>query len=166
MKYEFTDTRKALPAACLVALLATPLVACSERPAEPERAQADTQQMVRDKEAERRPGSEQPDVTANDVDYTDGYSKPRESWTGGTTARDAQFESSDESDAHAERLLAKQFSDRDGFHAVEVDVEGGVAHLRGEVDSVVQHREAETLAEAMEEVVEVRNDLQIAARRD
>lgn len=166
MNFKFTDKTKTFHMACVVALLAAPLAACSDSPDTPEGAQPDVQQMARDKEAERRPGSEPPEVTANEVDYTDEYSEPRESWTGGATARDAEFESSDQSDARAERMLTEALAGRDGFRAVEVAVQDGVAHLQGEVASIVEHRKAETLAMAMEEVVEVRNDLEIAARSD
>jgi hypothetical protein len=166
MNFKFTDKTKTFHTACVVALLAAPLAACSDRPDVPESAQPDVQQMVRDKEAERRPGSEQPEVTANDVDYTDEYSEPRESWTGGATARDAEFEGTAESDVRAERMLREKLVGLDGFRAVEVDVQDGVAHLQGEAKSIVEHREAETLAMAMDEVVEVRNDLEIAARSD
>jgi hypothetical protein len=166
MNSRFTDNMKTVSTACLAALLAAPLAACSERAAAPEGAQQDVQQMVRDQEVERRPGADQPEVTANDVDYTDEYSEPRESWTGGATARDAEFASSDQSDARAERMLARELAGRDGFRAVEVDVEDGVAHLQGEVESIVEHREAETLALGMAEVVEVRNELEIAARSE
>ncbi|NHA14763.1 BON domain-containing protein [Thioalkalivibrio sp. XN279] len=166
MNYEFADRNRILRTACLVTLLAAPLAACSDRPDTPEGAQPDVQQMVRDKEAERRPGSEQPEVTANDVDYDDEYGKPRESWTGGTTAGDGEIEGSAENDARAERMLREELAGRDGFRAIEIDVQDGIAHLRGEVESIVEYREAETLAMAMEDVVEVRNDLEIAARSD
>lgn len=166
MSYELSRKTNPLLAAGLVALMAGPLAACSDRPEAPESAQPDTQQMVREKEAERRPGTEEPELKSSDVDYTDTYSEPRESWTGGATASDAGFVSSEQSDAQAERMLREELAGRDGFRTINIDVQDGVAHLQGEVDSVVQHREAETIAMAMEEVVEVRNDLRIASRSD
>ena len=166
MNYALFRKTNPLLAAGLVALLAAPLAACSDRPAEPEGAQQDVQQMVRDKEAERRPGTEQPELKSSDVDYTDEYSEPRESWTGDAAASDAEFESSEESDARAERMLSEALEGRDGFRAISIDVQDGVAHLEGEVDSIVEKREAETVAMGMDEVVEVRNDLRIASRSD
>jgi len=166
MNYEFFLKSKLVLAAGLAALLAAPLAACSDRPDAPEGAQQDVQQMARDKEAERRPGTEEPELKSGDVDYTDTYSEPRESWTGDATASDAEFESSDESDARAERMLSEALEGRDGFRAISVDVQDGVAHLQGEVDSIVEHREAEILAMGMDEVVEVRNELTIASRSD
>ena len=149
-------------AACLAALLAVPLAACSDRQAAPEGPQQNAQQMARDKEAERRSGSEAPELKASESDSTEGYSKPRESWTGGT-ARDAEFQGSGETDERVERRLAEELDGLAGIHLVEVEVEDGVALLRGEVESAVQRRQAETMALAMEEIVAVRNELEISA---
>jgi hypothetical protein len=167
MNYEFALKTKTVRTACVVALLATPLAACSDRSTAPEGADQDVQQMVRDKEAERRPGkADEPSLSANDVDYTDDYSEPRESWTGGTTAQGMPVKDSAENDARAERLLTEELEGRDGFHAVEIEVQDGVASLKGEVESIVQHRQAETMALAMEEVVAVHNELDIRSRSD
>jgi osmotically-inducible protein OsmY len=164
MNHGFHNKKTTLRTACIITMLAVPLAACSDRPAEPEGADQDVQQMVRDKEAERRPGSgDEPAVTANGADYTDEYSEPRESWTGDNAARDMAVTDIAESDAKAQRLLADALNGRDGFGSLEIEVQDGVAVLRGEVESAVQRRQAETMALAMEEIVAVRNELEISS---
>ena len=92
--------------ACLVALLAAPLAACSDRSAQPENTQGDSGQA----QAVPAEGAQQPAVEPTDTTYTDGYSKPREAWTGGATAEDAQFKGSADSDAQAVAQLKRELS--------------------------------------------------------
>lgn len=160
-----------LRTACVVAVLALPLVACSERPADTDKGSAEVsaQQAARDKEVERREGKEQPPVPASQAEAGDAssqYSTPRESWTGGATAQDAGFKSSAENDALAKQLLEHAFHERAGMGAIEVDVEDGVAVLRGKVGSALERVEAEALAEKLEAVLAVRNELEIAPGPD
>jgi len=150
-----------LRAACIAALLAVPLAACSDRPADSGNAQVDAQQAARDKEVERREGKEQPAVPESDADYPDRYGQPRESWTGGATARDAEFTSTAETDAQALDELMQALAERDDFDRVEIEVRSGVAHLEGTVESEPDRRAAEAMAMAVEGVVAVQNDLEV-----
>lgn len=161
-----------LRTACLVALLAVPLAACSDRPADTddeESAQLSAQEAARNTEVERREGKEEPPLPANPNeagDADDQYSEPRESWTGEGTAKNAEFQGSAENDARAEQLLKEEFSTRDELRAIEVDVENGVAVLKGEVGSVLDRIQAGSLAETIEGVVTVSNELQVASGSD
>jgi hypothetical protein len=150
-----------LRAACVTALLAVPLAACSDRAPESGEAQVDVQQAARDKEVERRAGKEQPPVPENKVDYPDSYGAPRESWTGGAAARDAEFRSTDATDAQALDTLRQALAERDDFDMVEIEVQDGVVHLKGEVESEPDRRDAEAMAMAVEGVVAVRNELEV-----
>lgn len=161
-----------LRAACLLALLALPLAACSDRPADTDdegSAEVSAQEAARNNEVERREGMEEPPlpVSRDDAgDADDQYSEPRESWTGEGTAKHAEFNSTAENDARAEELLKQEFSKRDELRAIEVDVEDGVAVLKGEVGSALDRVEAESLAETVEGVVTVNNELQVASGSD
>lgn len=160
MKSNYTHPITFLGASGLAALLALTLSGCGERPEEqPAVEQPGAAEMAREKEAERRPGAEQPEAVANDVDYTDEYTEPRESWTGGS-ASDAAFTDVAETDARAEQALRQALAAREGMSDVEVEVTDGIAHLTGEVDSMVTRREVEDIVLAMQGVAEVRNDLQ------
>lgn len=150
-----------LRAACVTALLAVPLAACSDRPADSGNAQVDAQQAARDKEVERREGKGQPPVPPSPGDATDEYGKPRESWTAGAAAPDADLESSAETDARALEQLTQALAARDDFDRVSVEVQEGVAHLKGEVESESDRRDAEALAMAVEGVAAVRNELEV-----
>lgn len=164
MNYDSAHKKTILLSTGLAAVLAVSLAACSDRPSEPESAQQNVQQMARDKEAERRPGSGEAAEERNDADYTDKYSEPRESWTGANSGDGMAVTDIAESDARAASLLMQQLEGREGFGTIKVDVKDGVARLEGQVASAVQRREAETLALAMEEIVAVENELEIAAR--
>lgn len=151
-----------LRTACMTAILAVPLAACSDRPADTGATQVDAQQAAREKPVERREGKEQPSVAESEEDYTDRYSEPRESWTGGATAGGAEFKASAETDARAEQLLERTFDTRDELSAIDIDVEDGVARLEGEVMSALERHDAEQLAMSVEGIFAVRNELQIA----
>lgn len=162
-KYEPTSlmAMTVLRAACVTALLAVPLAACSDRPDESGSAQVDAQQAARDKEAERREGKEQPPVPPSPGDATDEYGKPRESWTAGAAAPDGDLESSAETDARALERLTQALVARDAFDRVSVEVQEGVAHLKGQVESEADRRDAEALANSIEGVSAVRNELEV-----
>jgi osmotically-inducible protein OsmY len=150
--------------ACLVALLAAPLSACSDRSAERESAQAESgQERAQAVEAE---GAQQPAVEPTDTTYTDGYSKPREAWTGGATTEDAQFKGSADSDARAAAQLERELSARDDFSKIEVDVQDGIAHLTGEVESEADRQDAIEAAMGVEGIAAVRNELQVGWKAD
>jgi hypothetical protein len=156
-----------LRTACLTALLAVPLAACSDRADDSGNAQVDAQQAARDKEVERRTGKEQPPLPDNEIEKTaDSYGAPRESWTAGATARDAEFKDSAKTDARALDELTEALAARDDSDMIEVDVQDGVAHLEGEVESALDRREIEALAMAVEEIVAVRNDLEVGRNSD
>jgi hypothetical protein len=148
--------------ACLVALLAAPLAACSDRSAQPETTQGDSGQA----QAVPAEGAQQPAVEPTDTTYTDGYSKPREAWTGGATAEDAQFKGSADSDAQAVAQLKQELSTRDDFSQIEVDVQDGIAHLKGEVESEADRQDAVEAAMGVEGVAAVRNELQVSWKAD
>lgn len=148
--------------ACLVALLAAPLAACSDRSAQPENTQGDSGQA----QAVPAEGAQQPAVEPTDTTYTDGYSKPREAWTGGATAEDAQFKGSADSDAQAVAQLKRELSARDDFSQIEVDVQDGIAHLTGEVESEADRQDAVEAAMGVEGVAAVRNELQVSWKAD
>lgn len=163
MSQHATPTMSSARLACLVALLAAPLAACSERIPEGDTAQsrADSQ---REQEAQTAPadGAQQRDIASNGTDYADGYSKPREAWTGGTNARDAKFDGSAERDARAQAELEKALSSNDDFSMIDVDVQDGIAHLEGEVESEPDRQAAVETAMAVEGVVKVRNEVQVS----
>lgn len=167
-KYEPTSlmAMTVLRAACVTALLAVPLAACSDRPDESGSAQVDAQQAARDKEAERREGKEQPPVPPSPGDVTDDYGTPRESWTAGAAAPDGDLQSSADTDARALEQLTQVLAARDDFERVSVDVQDGVAHLKGEVESETDRRDAEALAMAVEGVAAVRNELEVGGSSD
>lgn len=152
-------------AACLAAVLAAPLAGCSDRPDEqPAADQPKALELAREKEAERRPGTEDAETGQADVEYAEeGYAKPRESWTGGGTARDAGFTDVAETDARAMQQVKDVLAAREGFGQVNVEVTDGIAHLTGEVESWLMKQEAENIVMALEGVVEVRNDLEVSA---
>jgi osmotically-inducible protein OsmY len=153
--------------ACLVALLAVPLAACSDRSAQRETAQAESaQEQDSQIQADTGEGVQQADIEATDTTYTDGYSKPREAWTGGATAENAQFKGSADSDARALAQLEEAFSARDDFSMIEVDVQDGIAHIEGEVESEADRQEAIETAMEVEGVAAVRNELQVARKAD
>ena len=155
-----------LRTACLTALLAVPLAACSDRTDDSGNAQVDAQQAARDKEVERRAGKEQPPLPDNQIETTDSYGAPRESWTAGATARDAEFKDSAKTDARALDELTEALAARDDSDMIQVDVQDGVAHLEGAVESVLDRREIEALAMAVEGIVAVRNELEVGRNSD
>lgn len=149
-----------LGAGGLALLLAVSLAGCGEPPEEqPAAEQPGALEMAREKEAERRPGAGEPELKPGDADYTDQYTEPRESWTGGAPGEVAPTDVA-ETDARAELQLRQALAAHDGMGDVEVEVTDGIAHLTGEVDSMVLRREAEDIVLAVQGVVEVRNDLQ------
>lgn len=105
-------------------------------------------------------------MTANEVDYTDKYSEPRESWTGGATTAEGAFNSSAETDARALDKLTQELAAHGGFELIEVEVEDGVAHLTGEVESEPDRRKVEAMAMAVEGIVAVRNELAVGWKSD
>jgi hypothetical protein len=155
-----------LRTACVTALLAVPLAACSERTADSGNEQVDAQQAARDKEVERRAGKEQPPLPDNEIESADRYGAPRESWTAGATAGDAEFKDSAKTDARALDELTEALAARDDSDMIEIDVQDGVAHLEGEVESVLDRREIEALAMAVEGIVAVRNELEVGRNPD
>lgn len=163
MNKEYRHSMTAPAAACLAAVLAVPLAACGERPEEqPEADQPGALQLAREKEAERRPGAGEPELNPGDADYTDEYAEPRESWTGGASG-DAVVTDVAATDARAMQQLRETLAGREGMGGVEVEVTDGIAHLTGEVDSWARKRQAEDIVTALEEVAEVRNDLQVSS---
>lgn len=163
MNGKYSRSLTVVGTACLAIFLSAPLAGCSDRPDEQSAAeQPKAEELAREKEAERRPGAEQPEMDPGEVDYTDEYSEPREAWTGEGT-RDTELTDIAETDARAQQQLRETMAAREGFGDVQVEVTDGIAHLTGEVDSMVMKRDAGALAMALEYVVEVRNDLKIRA---
>ncbi|NGP54287.1 BON domain-containing protein [Thioalkalivibrio sp. XN8] len=162
MNEKYSRPVTVLCAAALALVLATPLAGCPNRSDEQSASeQPKAGELAREKEAERRPGAAEPETDPGEVDYTDEYSEPRESWTGGGTARDAEFTGIAATDARAQEQLRETLAAREDFGDVQVEVTDGIAHLTGEVDSMAIKRDAGALAMALEGVVEVRNDLKI-----
>jgi hypothetical protein len=155
-----------LRTACMTAFLAVPLAACSDRTDDSGNAQVDAQQAARDKEVERRVGKEQPPLPDNEIESADRYGAPRESWTAGATARDAEFKDSTKADAGALDELTEALAARDDSDMIKIEVQDGIAHLEGEVESVLDRREIETMALAVEGIVAVRNDLEVGRNLD
>lgn len=162
MNGKFSRSMTVLCTACFAIVLTTALTGCPNRSDEQSATeQPKAEELAREKEAERRAGAEEPELDPGEADYTDEYTEPRESWTGGGTAREAEYTDVAETDARAQERLRETLAAREDFGDVQVEVTDGIAHLTGEVDSMAIKRDAGALAMALEGVVEVRNDLKI-----